>query len=85
MYDGICRFAPTGEEYITFSPTATTKEAVIEEYKRAIKEYTEGRVSTYTIYWRSYPELRKWSQGFKIYSRLLISTIEPNANLVRGK
>lgn len=83
-YNGICRFAPTGEEYINFSPTATTKKAVIEEFKRAIREYIKNRSSIQTIYWRKYPELQKWCHGFQIYSRLLISPVSPDEDLVMG-
>lgn len=85
LYNGICRFAPTGEEYITFSPDAITKEYVIDEYKRVIKEYTDRKRSTDTIYWRKYPELRKWPQGFNIYSRLLISNVAPSTDLITGR
>ena len=84
-YNGICRFAPTGENYITFVVTATTKKVVIEEFKRAIMEYTNQKQSTDTIYWRKYSELKKYSQGFKIYSRLLISSVNPSTDLVSGR
>ena len=84
-YNGICRFAPTGEEYITFSPNAKTKEEVIMKYKEAIEMYCGVLPSHYTIYWRKYPELRKWPQGFNIYSRLLISSVAPSTDLVSGR
>lgn len=84
-YNGIGRFAPIGEKYITFSPNATTKKAVIEEFKRAMHEYCGILPSHYTIYWRKYPELTKWPERFTIYSRLLISRVNPRTDLVSGR
>ena len=56
-YNGICRFAPTGEEYITFSPNAKTKKEVLAKYKESIKMYCDALSSHYTIYWRKYPDI----------------------------
>ena len=85
-YNGICRLAPTGEEYITFSFNGDTKKEVIAKYKQAIEMYCGVLGSHYTIYWRKYPELQHWpEEGFRIYSRLLISNFPIRDELVQGK
>ena len=84
LYDGITMYAPTGEEYITFSPRANTKKDVIDKYKEQIEMYCGALPSDYTIYWRMYPELRKWPRAFIIYSRLLVSIVNPRTDLVSG-
>ena len=85
-YNGICRFAPTGEEYLMFSciPKVTKREA-IDTYKAKIEEYCKQYKATDTLYWRKYPELRTQHGRYGIYSRLLISNFPIEDELVQGK
>ena len=72
-YDGICRFAPTGEEYITFSflPKSSKKEA-IDRYKAMINDYCKEHNRSHTIYWRLRSQLRTEGGRYKVWSRFLI-------------
>lgn len=84
--DGLCAFAPTGEQYITFTVAGVKEEG---ETDKGIKNSPESAVDGYInemlffikysapkkgiLYWRKRPQLISDDTHYNVYSRFLIS------------
>ena len=90
MFDGVSRYAPTGEEYTTLKTVVCmSKKSAELGYKILFTNYlkdcaTDKGTLNPTVYWRKRPELRRDGEKYQIYSRLLCSGKQIDVELVDG-
>ena len=90
LFIGVSRFAPTKELYETLNTDyfKTSSEAYA-AYQQLFIEFLPsdkyGYPGAFTVYWRQMPVLDETEHGFRIYSRIIISSSELNEDIIKGR